>query len=100
LYRNSVAPGRHWIQFALEGTTANRSAIGARVEVQWNGRRQVQEVLAASGFAAQNQRPLHFGLGASSAIDRVLIRWPSGRLQTIEHPAVDMLHRVIEPHAG
>ena len=65
LYRNSVTPGRHWIQFALEGSGSNRSAIGARVELQWDGRRQLQEVVAASGFAAQNQRPLHFGLGAS-----------------------------------
>jgi len=100
LYRNSVTPGRHWIQFALEGSRSNRSAIGARVEVQWDGRRQLQEVVAASGFAAQNQRPLHFGLGASTAIDRVLIHWPSGREQMIEHPSVDTLHRITEPNAG
>ncbi len=100
LYRNTVAPGRHWIQFALEGSASNRSAIGARVEVQWNGRRQVQEVVAASGFAAQNDRVLHFGLGDSSGIDRVVIRWPSGRQQTIEHPQVDARHRITEPNAG
>ncbi len=100
LYRNSVTPGRHWIQFALEGSGSNRSAIGARVELQWDGRRQLQEVVAASGFAAQNQRPLHFGLGASTAIDRVLIHWPSGREQMIEHPSVDTLHRITEPNAG
>ena len=100
LYRNSVTPGRHWIQFDLEGTGSNRSAIGARVEVQWGGRRQVQEVAAASGFAAQNQRPLHFGLGASTTIDRALIRWPSGRMQTIDHPSIDTLHHITEPDAG
>jgi len=100
LYRNSVTPGRHWIQFALEGTVSNRSAIGARVELQWNGRRQVQEVVAASGFAAQNQRPLHFGLGSGTVIDRVVIRWPSGRQQTIERPSVDTLHHITEPNAG
>ena len=100
LYRNTVAPGRHWIQFALEGSASNRSAIGARVEVQWNGRRQVQEVVAASGFAAQNDRVLHFGLGDSNGIDRVVIRWPSGRQQTIEHPQVDTRHRLTEPNAG
>jgi hypothetical protein len=99
LYRNEVAPGRrHWIQFALEGERSNRSAIGARVEVQWGGRRQVQEVTAASGFAAQNQRRLHFGLGPAAAVDRVLIRWPSGQEQTIAHPQVDRLHRITEPN--
>jgi hypothetical protein len=98
MYRNQVAPGRHWIQFALDGVRSNRSAIGARVEVHWDGHRQVQEVTAASGFAAQNQRRLHFGLGSSMAIDRVIIRWPSGLLQTIEHPQIDLLHRLTEPN--
>ena len=57
---------------------SNRSAIGARVELHWNGQRQVQESAAASGFSAQNQRRLHYGLGAAAAVDRVVIRWPSG----------------------
>ena len=67
VYRNTVSPGRHWIAFELEGTASNRSAIGARVEVQWTGRRQVQEVSGGSGFSAQNQRRLHYGLGAATA---------------------------------
>jgi hypothetical protein len=97
IYRNTVAPGRHWIQFELQGRASNRSAIGARLELQWDGRRQVQEVTAASGFSAENQRRLHFGLGAETAVDRAIVRWPSGRTQTIERPTVDMLHRVEEP---
>jgi enediyne biosynthesis protein E4 len=97
VYRNEVAPGRHWIQFALEGRKSNRSALGARVELHWNGRVQVQEVLAATGFSAQNQRRLHYGLGASTAVDRAVIRWPSGQRQTIDRPAIDRLHTIVEP---
>jgi hypothetical protein len=98
LYRNTVAPGRHWIAFELEGTASNRSAIGARVDVTWAGRTQRQDVLAASGFSSQNQRRLHVGLGATTEVDRVTITWPSGRTQTIERPAVDQLHRITEPN--
>ena len=97
VYRNTVASGRHWLQLALDGRSSNRSAIGARVEVQWNGRRQLQEVVAASGFSAENQRRLHFGLGAASRVDRIVIQWPSGQTQTIEHPEIDTLLRVEEP---
>ena len=97
LYKNRVAPGRHWIAFELEGSVSNRSAIGARVELHWNGRRQVQEVSGGSGFSAQNQRRLHYGLGDATGVDRVVIRWPSGRLQTVEEPAVDTLHKLTEP---
>ncbi len=97
VYRNSVEPGRHWIAFELEGTASNRSAIGARVEVHWNRQRQVQEVSGGSGFSAQNQRRLHYGLGSAAAVDRAVVRWPSGRSETLERPGVDRLHRLREP---
>jgi hypothetical protein len=97
LYRNAVEPGRHWIQFELEGTASNRSALGARVELHWNGRVQVQEVAAAAGFSAQNQRRLHFGVGSATAVDRAIISWPSGQRQTVEAPALDRLHHMKEP---
>jgi hypothetical protein len=97
VYQNTVEPGRHWIQFALEGGRSNRSAIGARVELHWGGRVQAQEVSGASGFSAQNQRALHFGLGRDTAVERAVIRWPSGVRQTIERPEIDRRHAVKEP---
>ncbi len=104
IYRNSVEPGRHWIELALEGAStpgsgrgSNRSAIGARVELQWSGRTQVQEVSGGSGFSAQNDRRLHYGLGAATNVDRIVIRWPSGKVQTIDHPAIDRVLSVKEP---
>jgi enediyne biosynthesis protein E4 len=97
IYKNTVTSENKWIEFALEGTASNRSAIGAEVTVFWNGQQQVQEVSGGCGFAAQNQRRLHFGLGKTSQVDAVVIRWPSGKRQTIEKPAVDEIHDVREP---
>jgi enediyne biosynthesis protein E4 len=97
IYKNTVTPENKWIEFGLEGTASNRSAIGAEVTVFWNGQQQVQEVSGGCGFAAQNQRRLHFGLGKTSQVDAVVIRWPSGKTQTIEKPAVDEIHKVKEP---
>jgi enediyne biosynthesis protein E4 len=98
IYKNTVQEGRHWIELALEGTTSNRSAIGARVEVHWDGRVQVQEVGGGNGFSSQNDRRLHYGLGGATRIDRIVIRWPSkGKTQTIENPAIDKVLVVKEP---
>jgi hypothetical protein len=97
LYRNTVQPGRRWIAFDLEGRVSNRSAIGAHVALYWDGHVQVQEVNGGSGFSAQNERRLHFGLGSSAQVDRVIIRWPSGLEQMIEHPGVDRIHHITEP---
>ena len=97
VYKNTVSPDNKWIEFELEGTKSNRSAIGAEVTLYWNGQKQVQEVSGGSGFSAQNQRRLHFGLGRDPQIEKAVIRWPSGTVQTIDHPAPDKLHNVKEP---
>jgi enediyne biosynthesis protein E4 len=96
LYKNTVSPDNKWIDFDLEGTASNRSAIGAQVRVFWNGQRQAQEVTGGSGFCAQNQRRLHFGLGKNAKVDRVEIRWPSGKTQTISAPETNKIHKLKE----
>ncbi|MFY9935533.1 MAG: CRTAC1 family protein [Silvibacterium sp.] len=97
VYKNTVSPDNKWIEFELEGTKSNRSAIGAEVTLFWNGQHQVQEVSGGSGFSAQNQRRLHFGLGKDPQIEKAVIRWPSGMIQTLDKPASDQLHQLKEP---
>jgi hypothetical protein len=97
VYKNTVAPQNEWIGFQLEGTASNRSAIGARVMLHWNGQQQVQEVSGGSGFCAQNMRPLHFGLGQGTRVEKVVIRWPSGKMQTLEQPGLGQVHQLKEP---
>jgi len=97
VYKNNVAPQNQWIEFALEGARSNRSAFGAQVTLFWNGQRQVQEVSGGSGFCAQNQRRLHFGLGKDPQIEKAVIRWPSGKTQTLDRPAANQIHKVKEP---
>jgi hypothetical protein len=96
LYKNEVTKDHHWISFDLEGTKSNRSAIGAIVRVYWNGQQQAQVVTGGIGFCAQNDRRLHFGLGKTDRIEKVEIRWPGGKTETLTAPAVDKVHKVKE----
>jgi enediyne biosynthesis protein E4 len=103
VYRNEVSPQHQWIAFDLDGCAgggedgcSNRSAIGAQVRVFWNGQQQLQEVSGGSGFCAQNQRRLHFGLGRDPRLEKVLIRWPSGRTRELSALRLNMVHRVTE----
>jgi hypothetical protein len=97
LYKNTVTPDNKWIAFELEGSVSNRSAIGTQVRLFWNGQEQVQEVSGGSGFGAQNQRRLHFGLGQQPQVEKVVIRWPSGKVQTLTAPQVGHIHHIKEP---
>jgi enediyne biosynthesis protein E4 len=97
LYKNTVAPENKWVEFELEGTQSNKSAIGAQVRVFWNKQQQVQEVSGGSGFCAQNERRLHFGLGKNAQLEKVEIRWPSGKMQTLDSVEIGKLNKVKEP---
>ena len=96
LWRNDSASGHHWLTLRLVGTVSNRSAIGARVEVQTSIRTTVQEVSGGAGRGNQNSLPLEFGLGVAESAVRVTVRWPSGLVQVIEDIAVDQFLTVVE----
>ncbi len=97
LYRNTISPENNWVGFVLEGTKSNRSAIGAEVVMEWDEKKHKKIVSGGESFSSQSQRPVHFGLGKSSEIDRVEIRWPSGEVSTIEQPAINQYHLINEP---
>jgi hypothetical protein len=97
IYRNTVSPENDWIEFSLEGTKSNRSAIGAKLTLFWNGKQQVQLVSGGNGFASENDRRVHFGLGKNPSIDKVVIRWPSGVMQTLTDLAPNRLYNAKEP---
>ena len=97
VYKNTVTSANTWIDFELEGTKSNRSAIGAEIKLFWNGQVQAQTVSGGSGFCSQNQRRLHFGLGKGVQAEKAEIRWPSGAIQTIDKPVMGQINRLREP---
>jgi hypothetical protein len=94
-YRND-SERRNYIAFRLTGTKSNRDAIGALVTIHVGKEVMVRQVHPAGGYLAQSSRAVHFGLGERGAVDRVEVRWPSGRRQRIDRPAINTLHRVTE----
>jgi hypothetical protein len=48
-------------------------------------------------FGMSDTLNIHFGLGTAESIDRLIIRWPSGIVQTIDEVAADQLLMVTEP---
>ncbi|HUZ57573.1 MAG TPA: CRTAC1 family protein [Hanamia sp.] len=96
IYKNDSGNHNHWIEFDLRGTLSNADAIGAKVVVEWGNEKQTQTVTAGLGFASQNSHRLHFGLGKSTKVNKVLIYWPSGEVTNIADPQIDKLHIIVE----
>jgi hypothetical protein len=96
VYKNEVDASNNWISFDLEGTTSNKSAIGAELVMYWNGKKQSQVITGGIGFCSQNQRSVHFGIGKNTKVEKVEILWPSGKKQVINNPEINKKHKVIE----
>jgi enediyne biosynthesis protein E4 len=97
LVHNISTNAGHWVAIKLTGTKSNRDGIGARVDVYAGGKRYMEERVAGSGYLSQNDDRLHFGLGAATEVDKIVVHWPSGQEQTLEKQAVDRVLTVQEP---
>ena len=98
LFRNLVKNSNHFIAFQLVGGPKSpRDAVGASVYVTADGFTQRADILAGGSFASSpDQRP-HFGLGASTTIQKIEIHWPDGLRQEVAPPTeVDGFYRVVE----
>ncbi|HTS25374.1 MAG TPA: CRTAC1 family protein [Bryobacteraceae bacterium] len=96
LLHNTTAQAGHWIKVALAGVRSNRDGIGAVVEVVAGGVKQRAERVAASGYLSQDDWRLHFGLGASTRVDRITVTWPGGMRQVLENVAAGQVVTIRE----
>lgn len=82
LYYNT-SPIGNWISLQLVGVKSNRAAVGAVVTLEQGSDKHEKEVRSGDGFISQSDLRLHFGLGKSTKAEKVVIRWPSGLVETL-----------------
>jgi hypothetical protein len=83
LYENRL-PRRHYLKVSLRGKESNRQGIGARVTAVVKGQQIVRELYPSNGFRSQAPNIVHLGLADESVVDRLTIRWPSGKVQVLD----------------
>jgi hypothetical protein len=84
LFENRMPP-RHYLTVSLRGRQSNRQGIGARLTAVVKGQALVRELYPANGYFSQAPNVVHFGLGDAAGVDRLTIRWPSGKVQVLEN---------------
>lgn len=87
--RNNASRDAHFVAIRLQGSTSNRDAIGARVELKSGGRTLLRGLRAGEGFLGQSSKWLHFGLGAASDIGPLVVHWPGGKAESFTGLAAD-----------
>jgi len=86
----------HWIAFDLQGIASNMDAVGTKVTITGDFGTQVREVRSGESYGITNSFACHFGLGASTTVETVIIDWPSGFQTTLENPEIDAYHNLLE----
>jgi hypothetical protein len=96
LFRNDVTSGHRSLRFTLQGTTANRDAIGATVQIHHDGIVQSRMVKSGSSYLSQSELPVTFGVGRRDLVDRVVITWPGGRTQEFTAVRTGQRYKCVE----
>jgi FG-GAP-like repeat/ASPIC and UnbV len=104
-YRNVLFenPGNDndWITLRLEGTIANRSAVGARVRVvvqKADGtERSIYNYVGLPGSFGGSSLQQEIGLGSADSIVLVEIVWPgSGKVEVFRDAEMNRVYRIVE----
>ncbi len=96
LFMNQFPEGNHRVEIRLKGVESNHSAIGARAVAEANGKLIVRDLFAPNGFMGQGPAWLNFGVGSADRIDKLTIRWPTGKQQVFEDLPVDCVIQIVE----
>lgn len=99
LLHNEKPTHNHWSGVKLIGTLSNRDGYGARVTVTAPGLRLFADCTAAGSYLSSMDPRVHFGLGRTARLDRITVRWPSGRLTTVKDVPADRYVTIREDQA-
>ena len=86
----------NWITINLHGIQSNYNGIGARIELYGAWGKQIREIKSGNGFSHQSTLNAHFGIGSETEITQMIIKWPSGIIDTISNPASNSKITVVE----
>ena len=79
LWNESPRKG-NYLAVKLRGSGANRDAIGARLLARAGTRTFLRTLDGGGSYLSTNDSSVHFGLGDATRVDRLEIRWPSGKV--------------------
>lgn len=99
LLSNETPRASNWLGIEFRGVTSCRDAIGARIQVHTAAGIQYLENSAGDGFYSSNERRQIIGLGHAESVEKIVVHWPSGRVETLLAPAVNQMHLIIEGRA-
>ncbi len=93
--REKDKSNNNFLNIQFHGGDQNKNGIGAFVDIYYNhGKHQVYENTPFRGYLSTLQNIAHFGLGKTTQLDSVVVRWQNGKKQTLQKVKADQLLKV------
>ena len=94
-------PGRegNWVTLLLESPTANRFAVGARLEVkirEGGVERSIHRVVGSGGSFGGSSLRQEIGVGYARIVDEVIVGWPTGLEQRFGPLEINRFYEIVE----
>ncbi len=94
VFKNQTSNPGNWIGFKFREEGNGTSPVGAKVTLRYPGGIQVRDIITGDSYRSQHANTAHFGLGSSTRVENVEVRWLNGRKRTIENPEINRYHAV------
>jgi enediyne biosynthesis protein E4 len=92
LLLNQADRRAHWLQVRLQQDSGERFGFGARVGLERTGKPTLWRRVKTDGsYLSASDLRVHFGLGATTTIDGVIVEWPDGQRERWKDVAADRL---------
>jgi len=81
LWNESPSKG-NFLKLDLRGRAPNRDAIGASLTAYVGQRSLIRSIVGGGSYISASDQQVHLGLGPADHVDRLEVRWPSGKVET------------------
>ena len=95
--RNNKGNQNNWLTLNLIGQTSNRDGVGSRIKIIAGGKVQTAQKKSTTGYLSQNDSRIHFGLVKNEIVEKIEIKWPSGKFQVLENIKSNQILTIKEP---
>ena len=94
IFKNNSSAKTKSASFQLAYKGNNKEAIGAKVHLYSNGKKQTKQIFKSRGFLSSTEAKVHFGLDTIAKIDSVIVVWPNLEVQKIEAISANPLTKI------
>ena len=98
IYKNNsrALNKNNYIAVQLKGKGENTFAIGSKIRIYQGDQIFYRELFPSRGFQSSVDYKQVFGLGKLTAVDSMVISWPDGHTEKMDHPTLNKLYTITE----